>query len=105
MCFILMCEASRRNAVGELARDLENGCYAVLVGHLVTVNPQSINSLPPPKQFGDDPTGDKRCGWNDADVSVRPVSLIRWKTTRYESFPESAPPFKPTPPGSEHSFP
>jgi hypothetical protein len=36
-----------RLAVGQMARHLSSGYYAFLVGHLVAVNPQSINSLPP----------------------------------------------------------
>jgi hypothetical protein len=47
-----------RIAVGDLARHLAAGYYAFLVAHLVATNPQSINSLPPPKEFGQDPTGE-----------------------------------------------
>jgi hypothetical protein len=34
-----MREASTLNAVSKLARDLPNGSFAFLVGHLVTVSP------------------------------------------------------------------
>ena len=44
-------EASK--VAGRLAR----GYYALLAAHLVAVNPQSINSLPPPEKPGLSPTG------------------------------------------------
>jgi hypothetical protein len=47
-------------AVSITARRLSAGYYAFLVAHLVAVNPQSINVLPPPKAPGDDPTGEIR---------------------------------------------
>jgi hypothetical protein len=47
-----------RLAVGQMAQQLASGYCAFLVGHLVAVNPQSINSLPPTKVLGEDPTGE-----------------------------------------------
>ena len=44
-------------SVSRTAQRLASGYYAFLVAHLVTVNPQSINSLSPPKALGDDPVG------------------------------------------------
>jgi hypothetical protein len=48
----------QRIAVGRMAQRLASGYYAFLVAHLVAVNPKSINSLPPAKVLGDDPTGE-----------------------------------------------
>jgi hypothetical protein len=45
-------------AVGRMAQRLATGYYCFLVAHLVAVNPQSINSLPPAKVPGEDPTGE-----------------------------------------------
>jgi len=45
-------------AVGQMAQKLAAGYYAFLVAHLVAVNPKSINSLPPAKALGEDPTGE-----------------------------------------------
>lgn len=42
-------------AVNRTAQRLASGYYAFLVAHLVAVNPQSINSLPPAKELGQDP--------------------------------------------------
>jgi hypothetical protein len=47
-----------RLAVGRMAQHLVSSYYAFLVGHLVAVNPKSINSLPPAKVLGEDPTGE-----------------------------------------------
>jgi hypothetical protein len=47
-----------RLSVGRMAQNLASGYYAFLVAHLVAVNPQSINSLPPAKVLGHDPTGE-----------------------------------------------
>jgi hypothetical protein len=47
-----------RLAVGRMAQHLASGYYAFLVAHLVAVNPVSINSLPPAKALGEDPTGE-----------------------------------------------
>jgi hypothetical protein len=47
-----------RLAVGRIAQHLASGYYAFSVAHLVAVNPQSINSLPPAKALGADPTGE-----------------------------------------------
>jgi len=44
-------------AVAQTARNLASGYYAFVVAHSVAVNPHSINSLPPPKELGQDPTG------------------------------------------------
>jgi hypothetical protein len=41
-----------------LAQHLAFGYYSFLVAHHVAVNPQSINSLPPAKVLGEDPTGE-----------------------------------------------
>ena len=41
-----------------MAQHLASGYYAFLVAHLVAVNPQSVNSLPPAKVLGEDPTGE-----------------------------------------------
>ena len=41
-----------------MAHRLADGYYSFLVAHLVAVNPHSINSLPPPKALGQDPTGE-----------------------------------------------
>lgn len=48
----------KRLAVAELARSLASGYYAFLVGHLVAVNPLSINSLPPSQVLGQNPIGE-----------------------------------------------
>jgi hypothetical protein len=48
----------KRLAVARLARHLASGYYAFLVAHLVAVNPKSINSLPPAKIPGTNPTGE-----------------------------------------------
>jgi hypothetical protein len=45
-------------AVGRMAQRLGSGYYAFLVAHFVAVNPKSINSLPPEKVLGEDPTGE-----------------------------------------------
>lgn len=45
-------------AVAQLAHRLASGYYAFLVAHLVAVNPLSINSLPPAKVLGTNPTGE-----------------------------------------------
>ena len=47
-----------RLAVGRMAQHLASGYYAFLVAHLVAVNPQSINSLPPAKTLRENPTGE-----------------------------------------------
>jgi len=44
--------------VGRLANRMAQGYYAFLVAQLVAANPQSINSLPPAKALGEDPTGE-----------------------------------------------
>ncbi len=41
-----------------MAQRLASGYYAFLVAHLVAVNPKSLNSLPPAKVLGEDPTGE-----------------------------------------------
>jgi hypothetical protein len=41
-----------------MSQHLANGYYSFLVAHLVAVNPQSINSLPPAKILGEDPIGE-----------------------------------------------
>jgi len=48
----------KRLVVGGMAQHLASGYYAFLVAHLVAVNPRSINSLPPAKALGADPTGE-----------------------------------------------
>jgi len=45
-------------AVSRTAQRLASGYYAFLVAQLVAANPHSINSLPPPKVLGQDPTGE-----------------------------------------------
>jgi hypothetical protein len=45
-------------AASRTAQRLASGYYAFLVAHLVAVNPQSINSLPPAKALGEDPIGE-----------------------------------------------
>ncbi len=45
-------------AVSRAAERLTSGYYAFLVAQLVAANPQSINSLPPAKELGQDPTGE-----------------------------------------------
>ncbi|MGP0059646.1 MAG: hypothetical protein ACLPID_10210 [Beijerinckiaceae bacterium] len=45
-------------AVSRTAQRLASGYYAFLVAQLVAANPQSINSLPPPKALGEDPIGE-----------------------------------------------
>jgi hypothetical protein len=45
-------------AVSQTAQRLASGYYAFLVAHLVAVNPQSINSLPPAKSLGEGPIGE-----------------------------------------------
>ncbi len=45
-------------AVSRTAQRLASGYYAFLVAQLVAANPHSINSLPPPKAPGQDPTGE-----------------------------------------------
>src|SRR5262249_11396086 len=45
-------------AVSRTANRLAAGYYAFLVAHLVAVNPESINSLPPAKALGEDPLGE-----------------------------------------------
>lgn len=45
-------------AVSRTAQRLASGYYAFLVAQLVAANPRSINSLPPPKALGQDPTGE-----------------------------------------------
>lgn len=47
-----------RLAVAQVAQRLAAGYYAFLAAHLVAVNPLSINSLPPAKVLGQNPTGD-----------------------------------------------
>ncbi len=47
-------------AVSRTAQRLASGYYAFLVAQLVAANPHSINSLPPPKALGQDPTGEIR---------------------------------------------
>jgi hypothetical protein len=49
---------AKRLAVGRMAQRLACGYYSFLVAHLVAVNPESINSLPPAKILGEDPTGE-----------------------------------------------
>src|ERR1700730_8632976 len=49
---------AKRLAVGRMAQRLPSGYYSFLVAHLVAVNPESINSLPPAKILGEDPTGE-----------------------------------------------
>jgi hypothetical protein len=41
-----------------MAQHLASGYYAFLVAHFVAVNPKSINSLPPIKVLGEEPTGE-----------------------------------------------
>jgi len=53
-----MPSAADASAVSRTAQRLAAGYYAFLVAHLVAVNPQSINSLPPAKVLGEDPTGE-----------------------------------------------
>jgi len=53
-----MADDHNRLAVSRTAQRLAAGYYAFLVAHLVAVNPQSINSLPPSKILGEDPTGE-----------------------------------------------
>lgn len=48
----------KRVAVAHLAQGLAAGYYSLLVAHLVAVNPTSINSLPPAKVIGQNPTGE-----------------------------------------------
>ena len=50
--------ASEMLAVSRTAQRLASGYYAFLVAQLVAANPQSINSLPPAKVLGEDPTGE-----------------------------------------------
>jgi hypothetical protein len=45
-------------AVSQTAQRLASGYYAFLVAQLVAANPHSINSLPPAKALGADPTGE-----------------------------------------------
>jgi hypothetical protein len=47
-----------RLAVAQTARRLASGYYSFLVAHYVAVNPLSINSLPPVKELGQNPTGE-----------------------------------------------
>jgi len=49
------CQKTCRRADGQR---LACGYYSFLVAHLVAVNPESINSLPPAKILGEDPTGE-----------------------------------------------
>ena len=44
--------------VSQTAQRLASGYYAFLVAQLVAANPDSINSLPPAKALGADPTGE-----------------------------------------------
>lgn len=53
-----MASPSDMFAVSRTAQRLASGYYAFLVAHLVAVNPQSINSLPPAKALGEDPIGE-----------------------------------------------
>jgi hypothetical protein len=53
-----MSTSSDMLAVSRTAQRLASGYYAFLVAQLVAANPHSINSLPPPKALGQDPTGE-----------------------------------------------
>jgi hypothetical protein len=48
----------KKSRFDQAASSLASGYYAFLVAHLVAVNPQSINSLPPAKALGEDPIGE-----------------------------------------------
>jgi hypothetical protein len=50
--------ASNMLAVSRTAQRLASGYYAFLVAQSVAANPQSINSLPPARVLGSDPTGE-----------------------------------------------
>lgn len=47
-----------RLTVARQAQRLADGYYAFLTAHLVAVNPQSVNSLPPARSPGEDPIGE-----------------------------------------------
>jgi len=53
-----MYAASDMLAVSQTAQRLASGYYAFLVAQHVAANPKSINSLPPAKTLGEDPTGE-----------------------------------------------
>jgi hypothetical protein len=77
-----------RLAVGRMAQGLASGYYAFLVAHLVAVNPTSINSLPPAKALGQDPTGEiKRKDGTFHTLNLRfYLDLLREDQSRQRQF-------------------
>ena len=75
-------------AVIKTAQRLSAGYYAFLVAHLVAVNPQSINSLPPAKLLGLDPTGEvKRKDGSSQTLNLRYyLDLLRGDMGLQEEF-------------------
>ena len=61
-------------AVSRTAQRLASGYYAFLVAQLVAANPHSINSLPPAKALGADPTGEI----NRKDGTAHTLNLRRY---------------------------
>jgi hypothetical protein len=76
-----------RLAVGRIAQHLATGYYCFLVGHLVAINPQSINSLPPAKA-GQNPTGEvKRKDGTGHTLDLRHyLDLLRGDPSLQEHF-------------------